>query len=585
MSDAAPLFDDSVESSDGSQPLSVLVVDDDAVNRMILQGMLEDSGYKVLLAENGEQAIAAYSEYLPDMILMDIMMPGMDGYEATTRIKSLCGDQFLPIIFLTAVTNEEELAKCVTVGGDDFLTKPFSKVILLAKIKALTRMRSLYSTIRLQRDEIDIHNEHMLREQKVAKKIFSRVVHEGCLDIPCIRYLLSPLSVFNGDLLLAARTPSGGINVLLGDATGHGLPAAIGAVPISDIFYAMSETGATVDEIVLELNHKLKSILPPEFFFCASILNISSDFRLMTVWHGALPDMIVYSAADRVISHKIRSANFPLGVVSNDTLQTKLTVVELHKGDRIFLYSDGITEARNIEQQEFGEVRLLRCFEQNMAPQDLFSHIVSSITEFRAGHAQSDDVTLLELIADESLLADDTYVKNINAAVQYPQKWHVQLQIRPQEMRSTNPVSLLTKFITQSSELIRHRENIFIILSELYNNALDHGVLHLDSALKQQREGFLKYLTMRQERLEQLDDGHINIRLAHENHDAHSGTLCIDIQDSGPGFDYQQLIPGLQGNDKFSGRGLALVKSLCQEFAFHGNGNEVKVLYVWHNQQ
>ena len=166
-----------------SEPKLALVVDDDAVNRMILEGMLNDSGYDVVLAENGQEAIKQYLEHRPNVNLMDIMMPVLNGYEATARIKELAGDAFVPIIFLTAVTEEEELAKCVKVGGDDFLTKPYSRVILMAKVEALTRMNTLYSTIRKQRDEIDIHNEHMLREQKVAKKIFSKVVHEGCLDL------------------------------------------------------------------------------------------------------------------------------------------------------------------------------------------------------------------------------------------------------------------------------------------------------------------------------------------------------------------------------------------------------------------
>ena len=190
-----------------------LVVDDDAVNRMILEGMLSDSGYDVILAENGQEAVQQYLDHRPNVILMDIMMPVLNGYEATARIKELAGDWFVPIIFLTAVTEEDELAKCVKVGGDDFLTKPYSRVILMAKAEAMTRMSLLYTTIKKQHDEIDLHNDRMLREQKVAKKIFSKVVHEGCLDLPNIKYMLSPLSIFNGDLLLAARTSSGGMNL------------------------------------------------------------------------------------------------------------------------------------------------------------------------------------------------------------------------------------------------------------------------------------------------------------------------------------------------------------------------------------
>ena len=571
---------DSAQVVTGIKSKIALVVDDDAVNRMILEGMLTDSGYEVVLAENGQQAIKQYLDHQPNVILMDIMMPVLNGYEATVKIRELAGESFVPIIFLTAVTEEDELARCVRVGGDDFLTKPYSRIILMAKVEALTRMSTLYSTIKKQRDEIDLHNEHMLREQKVAKKIFSKVVHEGCLDLPNIKYMLSPLSVFNGDLLLAARTPSGGMNILLGDATGHGLPAAIGAVPISDIFYDLTANGSSIDEIVLALNQKLKTILPPEFFFCASVLNISSDFRMLTLWHGGLPDVLVYSTQNRQLVHTIRSTNFPLGVVDNKTLKTDLNIIELQPGDRIILYSDGITEARNPNAEQFGNARLLQCFEGNIDPEQLFEHIINQVTEFRGHQSQSDDLTLLEINADAKLVSDVVPQENRSVVLPYPNDWGISMALGPRDFRETNPVSILTKFATQIEGLMQHKENIFIILSELYNNALEHGVLGLESSIKSNPEGFAEYLMLRQQRLASLEDGAIMLRLEHDSFDDH-GELVIHIEDSGEGFDYQSMESSLDSNRGFCGRGLPLVKSLCTSYRFVGKGNMVTAVYEW----
>lgn len=575
-------FSDSVAVVEDSTSKVALVVDDDAVNRIILEGMLHDGGYDVVLAENGQQAIQKYLEHQPNVILMDIMMPVLNGYEATAQIKELAGESFVPIIFLTAVTEEDELAKCVRVGGDDFLTKPYSRVILMAKVEALTRMNTLYSTIKKQRDEIDIHNEHMLREQKVAKKIFSKVVHEGCLDLPNIKYMLSPLSVFNGDLLLAARTPSGGMNILLGDATGHGLPAAIGAVPISDIFYEMTANGSSVDEIVLALNQKLKTILPPEFFFCASVLNISSDFRLLTLWHGGLPDVLIYSAKNRCLEHTITSTNFPLGVVENKILKTDLNIVELQPGDRIILYSDGITEARNPAADQFGSTRLLECFAHKIAPDKLFDHIINRVTEFRGQQSQSDDLTLLEINTDIGLISEVAPQETRSVVLPYPNDWGISMALGPRDFRETNPVSILTKFATQIEGLMQHKENIFVILSELYNNALEHGVLDLSSSCKSNPEGFTEYLTMRHERLRALQSGSITLTLEHDSY-ADRGELVIHIEDSGAGFDYTGMESNLDINRGYCGRGLALVKSLCTSCKFVGKGNMVTAVYEWNN--
>ena len=573
---------DPAQKADPGVAKIALVVDDDAVNRMILEGMLNNGGYEVVHADNGQEAIQKYIDHQPDVILMDIMMPVLNGYEATVKIKELAGDTFVPIIFLTAVTEEAELAKCVKVGGGHFLTKPYSRVILMAKIEALMKMSELYSTIRRQRDEIDVHNEHMLREQKVAKKIFSKIVHEGCLDLPIIKYMLSPLSVFNGDLLLAARTPSGGINILLGDATGHGLPAAIGAVPISDIFYDMTANGSSVVEIVLALNQKLKTILPPEFFFCASILNLSSDFRLLTIWHAGLPDVLIYSADNRQLLQTIRSNSFPLGVVDNKSMKTELNIVELQKGDRIYLYSDGITEARNADAEQFGSTRLLQCFDQNIEPDILFEHVIDQVTKFRGHQSQSDDLTLLEINADSDLVSVELPQESRSIVLPYPNDWGISMFLGPRDFRETNPVAILTKFVTQIEGLIQHKEHIFIILSELYNNALEHGILGLDSSVKSNPEGFAEYLLLRQERLSSLNDGSIILTLEHDSF-KDCGELVIHIEDSGSGFDYHLMDSNLDDNRGYCGRGLSLVKSLCTSCNFYGEGNKVTAVYQWKN--
>jgi len=560
-----------------------LIVDDDAVNRMILEGMLVESGFEVYSAEDGQEAIQMYIDHDPCVILMDIVMPVLDGYEATIEIKALAGDRFVPIIFLTSITNEDELANCVKVGGDDFLTKPYSQIILMAKIEALTRLSELYRTIQIQRDEIDVHNEHMLCEQKVAKKIFSNVVHEGCLDMPIIQYMLSPLSIFNGDILLAARTPSGGVNILLGDATGHGLPAAIGAVPVSDLFYALTENGATIDEIVLELNSKLKTILPPEFFFCACILNISNDYRLLSLWHGGLPEVLIYSAEEKKLSHIVKSTNFPLGVVDNKTLKTDVHIFDLGKGDRIYLYSDGITEARNMANEEFSYERLLKCFEKGLSADEMFEHVLSAVKVFRGEREQSDDLTLLEINADADKALHLPGSQSMPVTLPYPKDWQMSLSLTKQDFIETNPVSILTKFATQVDGLMLHRENIFVILSEMYNNALDHGVLNLDSKLKAEKDGFTKFLMLRDQRLRDLDEGFISISLEHTAK-PQGGELRMQVEDSGEGFDYANFTEDLDVNFDFSGRGYPLLISLCKEFKYLGSGNCSMAIYEWHKK-
>src|SRR6218665_1620751 len=207
-----------------SQRLRILVADDSPTDRLIMETLLKRQGHVVDAVADGLAAVQRFEESPPDLVLLDVMMPEMDGISAARRMRELAGNELIPIIFLTSLNDARDLAACLEAGGDDFLSKPYNPVILQAKIKAFSRVRRLHSEVRSQR-------EHLIAEQQAAKAIFDRIARQGALRTENIRYLMSPMAIFNGDVLLAARQPGGDLLVLLGDFTGHGLPAAIGIMP------------------------------------------------------------------------------------------------------------------------------------------------------------------------------------------------------------------------------------------------------------------------------------------------------------------------------------------------------------------
>jgi len=375
----------------------VLIVDDDSVNRMILEGMLVNQGHEVIQAEDGQQAVDMYSSHQPEMVLMDIMMPVMNGYDATQKIKLLAGDKFVPIIVLTAMTDEDELVKCVHSGADDFLTKPFSHVVLNAKIKALTRMQDLYHTISEQRDEIERNRKILQEEQEQASKIYRRMTRKDEIDGLTLRHHLSPMSLFNGDMLLSAKTPDDTIMVLLTDATGHGLPAALGALPVRDVFYTMVSKGCGAVEIIEELNRKLVEILPTEFFLCGAMLVIPPNSNTCQIWNGGMPDVVIFRPDEHRICHNIKSGNLPLGIASANVFQASLTDIEVQEHDSVIMYSDGVTEAQRDDGGYFGEERFLQAVAESDSYQ-VIEMLLKKITEFSGNSSQSDDVSVVEYI-------------------------------------------------------------------------------------------------------------------------------------------------------------------------------------------
>ncbi len=233
----------STKPSDQQSIGLALIADDELSNRIVLNALLKKMGYTTIQAVNGAEAVERFKENQPDIIFMDIMMPVMDGFDSTIQIKALCGDTFVPIIFLTAMTDEKALARCVEVGGDDFLTKPFNHTVLKSKIKAMERIRNLHREVVMLLDQ----RQH---EEEIAEKIFSGAVITGNVMPEKLKSLMRPAAVFSGDVLLTAYAPNGDLNVLLGDFTGHGLSAALGALPVSETFRAMTVKGFSVDQIL-----------------------------------------------------------------------------------------------------------------------------------------------------------------------------------------------------------------------------------------------------------------------------------------------------------------------------------------------
>ncbi len=570
----------------------ILIADDSNTDRLLLETILRKQNHSVVVATNGIEAVEVFQREAPSIVLLDALMPVMDGFEAAKKIKALAGEEFVPVIFLTSLQAANALARCLDAGGDDFLSKPYNSIILQAKINAFLRMKDMHRTLQYQRDEIARNNARMLREQEVAKRVFDKVAHAGCLDAPNIQYALSPIAVFNGDVVLAGVTPGGSLAVLLGDFTGHGLDAGIGAMPLAQTFYSMLEKGFGVSEILREINKKLHEILPVGVFCCALVAEIDFKVGSLSVWNGGLPDCLIYRSGDdgsgkNNSSNKtitpLKSRHLPLGIRSNQDFNDTLESYEVAPGDRLYVWSDGIHEAENANGDMYGEARLLSVFEQNQTADTLFREINQSVESFIGEGAATDDLSLLEVkvVAPEQFSI--SVPENTSSQQAGPGDWNMSFELRPDSLRSFDPLPLLLHILMQVPFLRPSGTQIYTVLTELYSNALEHGVLKLDSSLKDCPEGFSKYYRLRSQRLEQLKEGLIVIQLQYKGK-AGGGRLGITIEDSGCGFDYQ-MTKQTKLTENYCGRGVHLVRSICSSVDYSGAGNRVCAVFLWGDQR
>jgi len=439
-------------------------------------------------------------------------------------------------------------------------------------------MRIMHSTLQEQRDQIAENNEHLLQEQQVAKTVFDNVAHMGCLHARNIKHLLSPLSVFNGDVLLACQKPSGGMHVLLGDFTGHGLPAAIGAMPLAEIFYGMTNKGFNFTDVLREINQKLKQILPVGFFCCSCMIDLDFENQDIEIWMGGLPDAILYRADGEIV--RIRSNHLPLGVLSTERFKTETYQFEMRTGDRFYMWSDGIIESRNDMGDMFGETRLHALFENNKVSEQLFGEILTSVQQFIGDKEYDDDLTMVEvaMMPEADLGVEGSRVGK--SALVGPVNWHFTYEMRNETLRDFNALPLLLHVIMEVPGLRGFSGQVYTMLAELMSNALEHGVLGLDSKMKETPAGFAAYYMSRAEKLKNFSDGSIKVTVDHQPLER-GGVLMVRVEDSGKGFDYSKFADKQMVKKGYCGRGIPLIGSLCRRVEYLGQGNIVEVEFEW----
>ena len=560
------------------EALCILIAEDSAADRLLLSTIIRRQGHQVLTASNGAEAVEVFTRERPQLVLMDALMPVMDGFEAARQIKHLAGEALVPIIFLTSLRESEALAQCLDAGGDDFLPKPYNPLILAAKINAMDRLRRLQATVLQQRDLIARHHEHLMHEQRVAKAVFDKVAHSGCINAaPNIRYLQSPYALFNGDLLLAAYTPSGDMHVLLGDFTGHGLPAAIGAMPLAEVFYGMTAKGYGLTQTLREMNAKLKRILPVDMFCCATLLCLSPQRRAVEVWNGGMPEGYLHEVATGRRT-PLMSRHLPLGVLSAEAFDDSTEVWPMALGDRVFLLSDGVLDTADANDQLFGAERLQQVFAANREPDRLFEDIEHALAAFR-GQAR-DDVSMVEITLLSGLALRVAEPMYADSGQSCPLDWSVSFEFRAQTLQRYNPLPYLLQLLLEVHGLREQSGALYSVMAELYSNALEHGVLGLDSRLKRDAQGFAQYYRQRNERLAQLNSGYVRIHVQVAPTDS-GGKMTLRIEDSGPGFDVEQELARPLDVDRLSGRGLSLVRQLSSAVRWSDGGRSVCVEFCW----
>ncbi len=364
----------------------ILAVDDEPINRYVLEDLLEQS-FELQLLDSGQACLNSVEQRKPDLILLDISMPDMDGYEVCRRLQGDPNTADIPIIFLTARAQVSDEQQGLKLGAVDYITKPFSEALLLARMET---QLSLSHSKRLLAEQY----RELQQERAYIERIIINMREEVDFVDDAIRYLVTPIEKTNGDLLLSAECGQHRY-FLIGDFTGHGLAAAMGGPLVSSLFYMLANEQQPLEVIIDVLNKELFKKFPRDLFMAGLFIDWDLQAQQVRLWNLGISDVFHYRQ-NRLLS-TVQSTNLALGIMESYSPLEPSAVIEVEPSDRLYGYSDGLIEAKSESGEMFGKTRLKQLLEQIQQQQLELTELNRHLNEFAAENGISDDITLLEI--------------------------------------------------------------------------------------------------------------------------------------------------------------------------------------------
>ncbi len=375
------------------EPPLILIVDDNPENVEILQMRLLANDYDTITATDGQLGLAMAREKHPDLILLDIMMPKLDGLEVCRRLKGDPSLPFMPIILVTAKSDSKDVVTGLEAGGDEYLTKPVDHAALVARVKSMLRIKLLHDTVLEQSSQLKT-------QLKTATKIQSLFWPE-IPDLEAGGHIWAvsvPATYVGGDLYDVIPMPDGSLLAYVADVSDKGVPAALIMAALSTKIRSEAQTQGEIDNILESINNSLYNLISEEGFFATIVLvkywPVSGKMQLALGGH-LQPLWIV----DDGIGKLPQLNGMSLGVMQNALFEKK--EITLSPGESVLLYTDGVIEAENEDKELFGNNRLVRYIEDNKGlPKG--KGLLDEIRVWRGDAKVNDDLTLLEIWCDQA---------------------------------------------------------------------------------------------------------------------------------------------------------------------------------------
>jgi serine phosphatase RsbU (regulator of sigma subunit) len=340
------------------------------------------------------EAVAQAKDRKPDLIIIDAAgLPKRQGYKACRKLKLEDQTGRIPVLLLLAAGDHAAWKELIESGADDFMLPPFDGEALQAKLSLLQRQQATHH--HLMRS-----HTHIEQEIRLSRHMFEAITKRQREQVEYLEYWSLAAGRFSGDLFIYERTPDGRLHAFVADFTGHGLSAAVGALPASDAFFAMSRKGLSLREIVTEINRKLYELLPTGMFCAATLISIDKDHTAAEIWNGGVPAVLMFDR-EGGLKGRATSASLPLGILPPEELFAQTTVHDLTGIGSVVACSDGLIEAHDARAEMYGERRLIDAVGRSSGSGALLNGIRGDVLEFLDGIEPHDDISLVVIEMQE----------------------------------------------------------------------------------------------------------------------------------------------------------------------------------------
>ena len=537
----------------------VLLLEDNASTRLIVSKALQNKGIEVVLASTLEEVRQCFADDSIKLFLLDVHLPDGISDELIPQIRQLY--PMAPILMITAEYDSAHMARLFDAGVKDFIQKPILPLLLSNKVQSFLDWSEVeLALFRANENYLSIMQEKE-QEEALAFFVYDHILHTHSHSIEGVNVATLSSGRFCGDILISAQSPNGNLIIMLGDATGHGMAAAITIYPMVVTFNAMVAKGLSTGAILRELSDKHSQTVPSNRFFACILIEICLSKNTVSIWNGGMPNVLIFDKNKQLID-KAPAKNMAIGILPTNDISTKFDTYPIENIGFISFFSDGLIESKYNNNKTL-------CFEDAYA---LIAECPTE-TEYTITRLRAMDVSPMSNHDDMTLCCLDLGIlrnKLSSSPVEKPfpkGNFAFNFELFGDALLNDSFTLKIIDLLESYGFSPSFCQRMFTVLTELIINSVDHGILNIQSSLK--KTDFISYLDSRNAAISKLNNKQrITVTLSWNQLEK---SLLLTVSDSGNG--YQIKTETIKPDTQAYGRGLGIIDTLCNSLVYDQNTN------------